>query len=193
MKTLTHLTLTALLLVSAPGAQAAMPACDGPASTSERAALGLSITTASPAARALVEAGLGAYWAGDSAAALQAFRLAQSADPNCAMCHWGEALALGPRVHSPMQHARVRPAWEAIIRAQSLARDASAAERDLIDATRHRYGVNPMVLRGQLDHAWATVVRQLAEDRPDAAALWLLLREAEAILELGPDAAAAGG
>ena len=34
-----------------------------------------------------------------------AFRTAQSLDPNCAMCFWGEALVLGPNINSPMDAA----------------------------------------------------------------------------------------
>ncbi|WP_209428364.1 hypothetical protein [Pararhodobacter sp. SW119] len=182
MKTRLIVPLAAMLMIAPPSAQAAMPACPAPEPSLVKASLGLSTTTVEPAARALFDAGLVAYWAGDSVAALHAFRAAQAADPVCALCHWGEALALGPRVHVAMPHSQVRPAWEAIVHAQSLARNASELERDLIDATRHRYGVNPMVSRRQLDVAWATAIRQLAERHPRSDAFHLLVREADAIL-----------
>ena len=31
-----------------------------------------------------------------------AFRRAQAADPDCAMCGWGEAMARGPNINAPM-------------------------------------------------------------------------------------------
>jgi hypothetical protein len=181
------LALAATLLIASPAAQAAMPACPAPEHGPIEATPGLTITTAEPAARTLFEAALAAYWVGDSIAALQTFRAAQAADPSCAMCFWGEALALGPRTHVAMPHSHVRPAWEAIVHAQSLARNASASERELIDATRHRYGVNPTVSRAQLDFAWLTAMRQLAEREPRSETVHLLLLEAEAILRAGAE------
>lgn len=176
--------LAATILAVAP-AQAAKPVRDSSPAGTSGTLPGLGITTADPVAHALFETGITAYWAGDAAAALDAFRAAQAADPSCAMCHWGEALALGPRVHAAMPTAHARSAWEAIVHAQPLARNASALERDLIDATRHRYGVSPMVSRRQLDVAWVTAMRQLAGRQPLSKAVHRLLREAEAILRAG--------
>jgi hypothetical protein len=172
----------AALSLALPGLQAAACPAHPTAAKAPMPALGLAITTEVPVARALFEAGLTAYWAGDAAAALHAFRAAQAADPACAMCHWGEALALGPRPQAPMPAAHVRPAWEAVLRAEAQAANAGPLERELIAALRHRYGVSPMVLRDALDHAWATALERVAEGAGSADLPRLLLGEAQAIL-----------
>ncbi len=180
--------LAALLLGAAPAVQAQM-ACAVPAGATTPATLGLSVTTPDPMARALFEAGLTAYWSGDTAAALHAFRAAQAADAACAMCHWGEALALGPRPQSAMPHAHIRPAWEAILRAEALAARAGPLERELIAALRHRYGINAMFLREGLDHAWAAAMEQVAEASGENDLVRLLFGEAQAILRAQHEAA----
>jgi hypothetical protein len=159
-----------------------LAACEAPHAQPARPVLGLAITTQDPAARALFEAGLGAYWTGDAASALHAFRAAQAADPACAICHWGEALALGPRPQTAMPSAHIRPAWEAILRAEALAAKAGPLERDLIAALRHRYGINAMVLRDGLDFAWATAIDRVAAEAGDVDLVRLLAGEAQAIL-----------
>ncbi len=182
--------VAAALSMALPGLQAAACPAHPTAAKAPMPALGLAITTPEPVARALFEAGLTAYWAGDAATALHAFRAAQAADPTCAMCHWGEALALGPRPQAPMPSTHVRPAWEAILRAEALAARAGPLERELIAALRRRYGVSPMVLRDALDNAWATAIARVAESAGEADLLRLLLGEAQAILRAhGPQAA----
>ena len=42
------------------------------------------------------------------AAAVQSFREAQKADPDCAICYWGEALPHGPNINAPMDPATSR-------------------------------------------------------------------------------------
>lgn len=181
MRKLLHPILVAAVLGVAATAQP-LPACDAPVAHPGRPVLGLAITTPDPTARALFEAGLGAYWAGDAATALHAFRAAQAADPKCAMCHWGEALALGPRAHIAMSSAHIRPAWEAILRAEALAATAGPLESALIAALRHRYGINAMVLREGLDHAWATAIDRVAAEADQVDLVRLLAGEAQAIL-----------
>jgi hypothetical protein len=168
----------AALSVVLPTAPLPASAC----ATKSASILGLAVTTHDPGARALFEAGLTAYWSGDAATALHAFRAAQAADPSCGMCHWGEALALGPRPQASMPDANVRIAWEAILRAEALSRHAGALERDLIAALRNRYGGNPMVLREPLDHAWATAMDRVAASYAEAELVRLLAGEAQAIL-----------
>jgi hypothetical protein len=187
MKTLAR---PALLAAALSLALPALPvaACPTESVAVSASVLGLRPSTAVPMAGALFEAGLSAYWAGDAAAALHAFRAAQAADPDCAICHWGEALALGPRPQAPMPSVNVRPAWEAILRAEARADTAGPLERDLIAALRHRYAINAMVLREGLDHAWATAMERVAASWSDADLVRLLSGEAQAILRAqGPD------
>jgi len=187
MNSLLRHALVATLVLASPPVQAAAPVCEVPVTNPGDATFGLAITTTDPVARALFDAGIAAYWAGDAAAALHAFRAAQAAAPDCAMCHWGEALALGPRPQMPMPQANIRRAWEAIIRAQALEANAGPLERTLIGALRHRYGSNAMILREGLDHAWATAIEQVAAGAGEIDLVRLLVGEAQAILR-APDA-----
>jgi len=181
-----RLALAAIFVIAATPGQSAAPVCQIPAAGPGTSAFGLTITTTDPAARALFDAGITAYWSGDVAAALHAFRAAQAADPDCAMCHWGEALALGPRPQTPMPQANIRRAWEAIIRAQAAESNAGPLERALIAALRHRYGINAMILREGLDHAWATAIDQVATEFGEIDLVRLLVGEAHATLR-APD------
>jgi len=96
--------------------------------------LHFAISTTVPLAQRYFDQGLRLAYAFNHAEAARAFRQAQSLDPQCAMCHWGEALVLGPNINAPMDAAANAPALAAIARAQAAAGKASARERDLIAA-----------------------------------------------------------
>jgi tetratricopeptide (TPR) repeat protein len=71
--------------------------------------------------------------------AARSFREARLADPNCAMCYWGEAFALGSFLNQGMSAEKAPYAHEAIEKAVELSGDATDMERDLIVAARDRY------------------------------------------------------
>ncbi len=71
--------------------------------------------------------------------AAASFREAQRLDPNCAMCYWGEAWALGPYINEPLYDDAVASAYEAAQQAKSLTHRASPIERALIGAMAARY------------------------------------------------------
>ncbi|WP_156256882.1 hypothetical protein [Sandarakinorhabdus oryzae] len=56
--------------------------------------------TSNAEAQAFFDQGLGQLWGFDYDEALESFREARRRDPACAMCLWGEALALGPYINS---------------------------------------------------------------------------------------------
>ncbi|SDI96920.1 tetratricopeptide repeat protein [Alloyangia pacifica] len=66
-----------------------------------------------PQARAAFEQGIALLWGFNHAAAVQAFRAAQEADPGCFACHWAEAYALGPNLNDGMHEENVGPAFDA--------------------------------------------------------------------------------
>jgi tetratricopeptide (TPR) repeat protein len=72
-------------------------------------------------------------------AAIAAFRAGQQRDPNCAICFWGEAYALGPNINAPMTPEALPQARAALARAMSLREGASPTERALIEALSGRY------------------------------------------------------
>src|SRR4029078_12736742 len=68
------------------------------------------ITTSNPLAQKYFDQGLALAYGFNHWEARRAFLAAQKADPNCAMCFWGEALVLGPNINWPMQPQAGAPA-----------------------------------------------------------------------------------
>lgn len=139
------------------------------------------ITTADPDAQRYFDQGLTIDFAFNHAESLRSFRAAQKLDPECAMCYWGEALALGPNINVTSNGKAImspedrRTAYAAIQRAVSLKAGASQAEQDYIDAMAVRYNGDADTPREPLDLAYADAMRALHEKYPeddDAAALF---------------------
>ena len=63
---------------------------------------GFAISTQNPLAQRYFNQGLMLTYGFNHAEAIRAFREAQRLDPECAMCWWGEANALGPNINAPM-------------------------------------------------------------------------------------------
>lgn len=139
------------------------------------------ITTSNPDAQRYFNQGLVIDFAFNHAESIRSFRAAQRLDENCAMCFWGEALALGPNINvtsngkvilSEEDHSL---AYAAIRKAQQLQDRASEKERDYIDALATRYSSDPAAAREPLDAAYATAMRTLHQKYPeddDVAALF---------------------
>ncbi|MDJ0864751.1 MAG: hypothetical protein QNK03_01500 [Myxococcota bacterium] len=142
------------------------------------------ITTSVPEAQRYFDQGLVLTFGFNHDAAVRSFREAQRLDPACAMCAWGEALALGPNINAPMGPEAARAAWKASKRARKLAEKASEAEQAYIAALAKRYAKEPPEDRAALDLAYANAMREVATRYPDdvdAATLF-----AEALMDLYP-------
>src|SRR5512139_3259927 len=63
----------------------------------------LAITTREPLAQQFFDQGLRLACAFDHAEALRAFNEAARLDPDCAMCEWGIAYAVGPNINNPLR------------------------------------------------------------------------------------------
>jgi tetratricopeptide (TPR) repeat protein len=124
------------------------------------------IATAAPRAQHWFDQGLKLSFGFNHAEAIRAFREAQKLDPRCAMCFWGEALALGPNINVPMMPEAVAPAWAALARAQELAAGASPKERALIAALATRYVENAPADRAPLDRAYADAMGEVSRAYP---------------------------
>ena len=79
------------------------------------------ISTKSPEAQRYFNQGLILTYGFNHGEAIRSFKEAIRLDANCAMCHWGVALALGPNINKPMDAADVPRAWEALQQAKRLA------------------------------------------------------------------------
>lgn len=148
------------------------------------AALPFPVTTASADAQRYVDQGMALVWGFNHAEAVRSFRAAQTLDPACAMCFWGEALALGPNLNDTMAEEAIVPAWAAIERARALSAGATDREQALVDALSARYGINAMVNRRRLDIAWADAIGAVAARWPEDADIATL--HADALMNLQP-------
>ncbi len=139
------------------------------------------ITTSDPDAQRYFDQGLVIDFAFNHAESVRSFRAAQRLDPDCAMCYWGEALALGPNINVTsngqviMSDTERTAAYAAIQNAVALRDKVSDVERDYIDALATRYNGDPSTPREPLDESYAQAMRELHHTYPsdnDAAALF---------------------
>ena len=72
----------------------------------------IKVTTSSKLAQQYFDKGYRLAWGFNHDEALRAFRKAQRLDPQCAMCFWGEAWALGPNINVPMDAKANAPRWQ---------------------------------------------------------------------------------
>ncbi|MES3022010.1 MAG: hypothetical protein V4857_10550 [Pseudomonadota bacterium] len=142
------------------------------------------ITSASGKAQAYFNQGMRLTFGFNHAEAARAFRAAQQLDPNCAMCHWGEALVLGPNINSPMFPDAVAPAARAAARAVELSASAKPAEQALIKALSLRYAAPAPANRAPLDQAYAAAMTDAARAFPTDDTVQVLF--AESLMDLSP-------
>lgn len=142
------------------------------------------ITTKSPLAQRYFNQGLTLAYGFNHGEAIRSFKEAARLDPDCAMAHWGVALALGPNINAPMSDEAVPQAWAALQEARRLAPKASEKEQAYIRALEKRYAEKPAANRGALDLAYADAMREVMRRYPDdldAATLF-----AEALMDTMP-------
>jgi tetratricopeptide (TPR) repeat protein len=142
------------------------------------------VTTKSPEAQRYFDQGLRLTYGFNHDEAVRSFERAAQLDPDCAMCHWGVAYALGPNINLPMD-AKIEPlALAAIGRAVRLKGRTTPGERALIEAMAVRYGEPAGAARAERDAAYAAAMRDVAKRFPadiDAQTLF-----ADAMLNLRP-------
>ena len=128
--------------------------------------LHMPVTTSVPRAQQFFNQGVRLLYAFNHQESQRAFREAARLDPSLAMAYWGQAMTLGPTLNSPMPAASVTPAYDAIMRARTLAAAASPRERALIEALAARYAAKPPADRSPLDRAYAEAMRGVAARFP---------------------------
>jgi tetratricopeptide (TPR) repeat protein len=125
------------------------------------------VTTSSPDAQRYFDQGLTLSYAFNHAEAIRSFKQALAIDPECAMCYWGVAFALGPNINAPITPEAAKEAFYAIAQAQQRAGKASAKEQAYIEALSNRYVADPKADRPPLDAAYAAAMRAVAQKFPD--------------------------
>ncbi|MGI9421068.1 MAG: tetratricopeptide repeat protein [Geminicoccaceae bacterium] len=125
------------------------------------------ITTDVPEAQAYFDQGLRLTYAFNHAEAVRAFRKAQLLDPDCAMCFWGEAFALGANINAPMMDAALDPALVSLDEAKDRAENTSPREQAMIEALGTRYSAESDADGVELAIAYAAAMTDVRENFPD--------------------------
>lgn len=97
------------------------------------------VTTSNAQAQAAFDRGLRMLYAYNGDAANRAFAQALQLDPHLAMAAWGEALASGSDLNTPLDAARFARAHDAALKARALDSFASPEERLYLEAIEQRY------------------------------------------------------
>ncbi len=101
------------------------------------------ISTSEPRAQEYFKQGMQLRWAYNVNEAARSMAEARRIDPNCAMCYWGEAFALGSFLNGHMTTEKGARGRKAILKAVELVDgNTSTMEKDLIMATLVRYPEN---------------------------------------------------
>lgn len=140
--------------------------------------------TANAPAQKFFDQGINLVFGFNHAEAIRSFREAARLDPDCAMCWWGVAFALGSNINLPMPDDAVIPAWLALKYAQDLAPKVSPREQAWIAALSQRYAEDKGADRAALNAAFADAMGEVARAYPDdmdAQVFW-----AEAMMDTQP-------
>ncbi|HEY1071807.1 tetratricopeptide repeat protein [Brevundimonas sp.] len=135
-------------------------------------------TTRDPRGQAYFSQGLMLAYGFNHAGAVRSFREAQTLDPDCALCWWGEAAALGPNINAPMDDRDRPAALKALSRAMALRTQAAPQEQALIEALARRYSEDPAADRAALDAAYADAMLAVADRFPEDDDIAVLAAEA---------------
>ena len=127
-----------------------------------------SISSDNQQAQAYFKQGMQLRWAFNVNEAARSMAEARRLDPECAICYWGEAFALGSFLNGVMSVEKGPYAHEAIEKAVEFADNASGVERDLIMAARVRYPADwDPENRRPTDEAFAEEMAKVYEKHPD--------------------------
>lgn len=122
--------------------------------------------TANAEAQAFFDQGIGQLWGFDYDEAERSFAEALRRDPDCAMCAWGEALAIGPYINSgPIPADRIAKAREILAPALARRDRLSPRDRALVEALDARYAPGGLE-SGVHGHVFARALTDLAARDP---------------------------
>jgi tetratricopeptide (TPR) repeat protein len=143
------------------------------------------ITTDSAEAQRYFDQGLAFLHGFNHGAAIRAFEQAAELYPQCAMAHWGIAMACGPHINfTTVPAPAAELAWKELSLAKENEKNASPIECALIDALGKRYANRQTEDRSPLDRAYADAMREVWKNfptDPDVGAFF-----AEAMMNLRP-------
>lgn len=136
------------------------------------------ITTESAAAQLWFDTGLAHMANFNHDEAIAAFRQAQSADPECAMCYWGEGLSFGSNINIPYMPERGAAGLLATRKAVTRLDGLTPQEVKLIKALDTRYSVEGEAAVVENPGAFADAMDAVATAFPDDKFILSLAAEA---------------
>lgn len=142
------------------------------------------VSSQNETARAYFKQGFAFLYGFNHWEAIRAFRKAQQLDPNCAICFWGEAIALGPNINAPMEESAGPQALAVINKAVAFKANADERERALIEAAETRYSADPSLSRRDLDRRYADAMAEVHAAFPEDQDIATLY--AEALMDTSP-------
>ncbi len=144
----------------------------------------IAITTSSDSARMYFNQGFKLTVAFNHMEAIRAFKYALVQDPDCAMCHWGVAFALGPNYNAAFDPAVLSIVNRSLEEARARMAGVTPMERGLIEALSLRYP--PAVDENQVafEENYARAIGILSDQFPDD--INLRAMHAEALMNLHP-------
>lgn len=104
------------------------------------------VSTKLPLAQRFFDQGMILYYGFEWGESIRSFREATRLDPNCGMCYWGLALAIGSKINTPISGFEYRDAKNSIQKALSLTNNETSAERAYIQALALRFQHKPKKL-----------------------------------------------
>jgi len=142
------------------------------------------ISSDSTEAQAYFDQGMQLMFAFTKLDSTRSFRAAQNADPDCAICYWGEAWAWGSYLNGPMTTTDAPRAYFSLQQALQRIDLATPKEADMIRTLASRYieEFDPANRRVQ-DQAYADAMASLSEKYPDDLTIATLYGEALFLLE----------
>jgi tetratricopeptide (TPR) repeat protein len=177
--------LTTAVTVGLLVAATAAPAADAPPLFEGLGSHSRTVLTGNPAAQKYFNQGLAFLFAFNHDEAIRSFKHAATLDPDCAMAHWGVAIASGPHYNKPDLPAdRAKQAWASLQLARAKAKAASPADQALIEALAARYANPDPADRKPLDEAFASAMRAAWGRFPEDGDIGALY--AESVMDLRP-------
>jgi tetratricopeptide (TPR) repeat protein len=142
------------------------------------------ISSTNPLSQRYFNQGLNLAYGFNHQEAVRAFKEGARLDPGCAMCYWGQAVALGPNINKAMDDADISAAYTAAQLALEKSAASTPVERALIVALTARYDPQSNADRVKLDAAYANAMREVATQFPDDLEVQTLF--AESLMDLMP-------
>lgn len=98
----------------------------------------------------------------------KSFKMAKTLDPDCAMCGWGMAMALGPNINNSDMKARDLDEARGLLAAAAKATDLTERDRTLIEALNIRYAAGASSATGNVwTEKFADAMGTAAQRSPD--------------------------